>query len=246
MKKLKIVLLVVIVLNLLCINVLADGEIYTFNLEGFQYEFGHGYIDNSFPVSENSSLCITAYKGSRFVDITMLQNGLPDGLYMRDIMSATKLDSDYDWDVHKDEYIPLDKELSYRFIAFYDPNMVVNVKAIAEDGTIKTISFPDQAPILANNRTLLPIRTIAEFYGWTVNWDAETKKVMITGNAIEIEIQIDEGYMWKKSNNRTEMIPLDVPAAILNGRTLLPVRAVSEAMGIAVDWSQEEQCVILK
>lgn len=246
MKRAKIVLLVFLVLNLLCINVLADGEVYSFNLDGFEYEFGHGYIDNTFPVSENSLLYITAYMGSKFVDITELQNGMPDGLYVRDIMSVTELVSDYDWEVHKDEYIPLDKEMSYRFVTFYDPNVVVNVKAIAGDGTTKNITFPDQTPILANDRTLLPIRMIAELYGWTVNWDADAQKVIITGNSIEIEIKINENVMWKKSTNGTQMIHLDVPAVILNGRTLLPVRAISEAMGIVVDWSQEDQCVILK
>lgn len=247
MKITKVFLLLVIVLSLLCINVFADGELYEFNLNGFDYVFGYGAIMDEYPVSDNSVLYIKGYNGSRFVDITSLSNGIPNGLYIRDIMAVSELDSYNNWEVHKDEYLQIDMSFTNNFLYFYDPNVTVKVKAENNTGVNEFISFPDQAPIIANERTLLPIRAIAEHYGWSVDWKAETKCVTIENESVKIEITIGDNLMRViPVEGLKNGISLDVPACILNGRTMLPVRAVAEAMGVTVDWNQEEQCVILK
>jgi len=247
MKFTKVFLSAVIVLSLLCINVLADGELYEFNLNGFDYVFGYGAILDEYPVSDNSTLYITGYNGSQLVDITSLPGGVPDGLYVRDIMSVSELDSYNNWEVHKDEYLEINKSRTNSFLYFYDPNTTVEVKAENSNGASEFIHFSDQTPIIANDRTLLPIRAIAEYYGWSVDWNAETKCVTIENESVKIEVIIGETLMRVTPvNGLKNGIVLDVPAQILNGRTLLPVRAVAEAMGVIVDWNQDEQCVILK
>ena len=247
MKIARVFLLTIIVLSLLCVSVFAGGELYEFNLNGFDYAFGYGMILDEYPVSGNSVLYITGYKGNRLVDITSLPGGIPKGLYIRDILSATTLDSYNNWDIHKDEYIEIDKRYTDDFLYTYDSKMSVKVKAVNSDGASEFIHFPDQAPIIANERTLLPIRAIAEHYGWSVGWNEETQCVTIGNESVKIEISIGSSYMRViPVNGLKDGINLDVPALVLNGRTMLPVRAVAEAMGVTVDWNQEEQCVILK
>lgn len=248
MKFTKVFLSVVIVLSLLCINVLADGELYEFNLNGFDYVFGYGMILDESPVSGNSTLYIKGYNGSQLVDITSLPGGVPDGLYVRDIMSVSELDSYNNWEVHKDEYLEINKSRTNSFLYFYDPNTTVEVKAENSNGASEFIHFSDQTPIIANDRTLLPIRAIAEHYGWGVEWNEETQCVTIENESVKILIYIGDRYNMRviTADGSENSITLDVPALILNGRTMLPVRAVAEAMGVTVDWNQDEQCVILK
>ena len=81
-------------------------------------------------------------------------------------------------------------------------------------------------PIIKNDRTLVPIRFVAESIGAKVNWDNHTQTATIISNADEIKITINSDYMYV--NN--QRIKLDVPAQIIQDRTLIPLRAVSESL----------------
>ncbi len=243
MKKLMVLVMVVCMLGSACMHALAGGEIYTFAINGFEYEFGHGDIQDGYSVADNSSLCIKSYNGSELVDVNTLPNGFPEGIALSRIMEVTQLAPEYNWEIHKNEYIPLNLERTKRFLYLFNSNNSVTVRADRADGTSEFLQFPDQAPIIANDRTLLPIRAIAEYYGWSVNWDEAKKRVTIENTNAKIEVDI--GRTDASVNNGLGYILLDVPALILNGRTLLPVRAVAEAMGVTVDWNQAEGCVIL-
>lgn len=107
-----------------------------------------------------------------------------------------------------------------------------------EDGEITVkidgvdVVFPDQKPILHNDRTMVPLRAIFEALGADVAWDNDTNTAMAKRGDIYILIQIDNTKLIK--NN--ESVELDVPAMLVNDRTLVPVRAISEAFGCKVDW----------
>ncbi|MBR5586834.1 MAG: copper amine oxidase N-terminal domain-containing protein [Clostridia bacterium] len=62
-----------------------------------------------------------------------------------------------------------------------------------------------------------------------------------TKGATEISLQIDSVQMYVNS----DIIYLDVPAKIINNRTLVPVRAVSEAFGCKVNWIQDTKTVVI-
>lgn len=81
-------------------------------------------------------------------------------------------------------------------------------------------------PIIKNDRTLIPIRFVAESLGATVDWDSYNKTATIRLNEDVINITIDLNYMYV--NNKK--IDLDVPAQIIEDRTLIPLRAISEAL----------------
>ena len=99
----------------------------------------------------------------------------------------------------------------------------------------------DQPPIIENGRTLVPLRAIFEALNATVEWNDATQTVTATKDGIVIKVQIGNNIMTK---NGTQ-VPLDVPAKLLNGRTLVPARAVAEAFGCNVDWNEAAQHVII-
>ena len=99
----------------------------------------------------------------------------------------------------------------------------------------------DVAPIIRNERTMLPIRFIAEALGAEVSWDSANKVVTITNADIEIKITIDKGTATVNG----EEITLDSPAFIENDRTFLPLRFVSENLGAEVEWVAETKQVVI-
>ncbi|NGQ97085.1 copper amine oxidase N-terminal domain-containing protein [Brevibacillus sp. SYP-B805] len=103
----------------------------------------------------------------------------------------------------------------------------------------KAISFPDQKPLIMNSRTLVPIRPIAEGLGFKVDWNNTTRTVTITKNKNTVSLVVSQKIA--KRNGQT--ITLDVPAQIVNQRTVVPVRFIAEALDYKVDWEQVTQTV---
>ena len=109
-----------------------------------------------------------------------------------------------------------------------------------KDATIdgKTVSN-DVAPRIVNDRTMLPIRFIAEALGAKVDWIEESQTVKITAENIDISLVIGEDFATVNS----EKIDLDSPSFIENDRTYLPIRFVSEKLGADVKWDDATQTV---
>ncbi len=104
----------------------------------------------------------------------------------------------------------------------------------------KKISF-DQPPIILDGRTMVPLRAIFEALGARVEWNNDTKTVIADRGKTYISLTI--GSTELKINNIIKI--LDVPAQIINDRTLVPVRAISEAFGCAVRWEADTQTVVI-
>ncbi|MBQ7718169.1 MAG: InlB B-repeat-containing protein, partial [Clostridia bacterium] len=99
----------------------------------------------------------------------------------------------------------------------------------------------DVAPIIRNDRTMLPARFVTENLGATVEWIGEEQKVLITKDDMKIEIYIDSDKAYVNG----EEVILDSPAFIENDRTYTPVRFIAETLGVTVDWDEETQQVII-
>ena len=99
----------------------------------------------------------------------------------------------------------------------------------------------DQPPVIKNDRTMLPIRFIAEALGAEVIWDGENRIVTIKSGSTVIEITIDKDTALANGRN----IALDAPAFISGGRTYLPLRFVSENLGAEVEWNGDLRQVII-
>ena len=116
------------------------------------------------------------------------------------------------------------------------------------------VDFEGQPPAIIDGRTLVPVRGVFEALGFEVGWDQYTQTAILwqtgyihhEGEAVEVvttEITITVGRDAFTINDRD--IPLEVPAQNIDGRTLLPIRAVLESIGLNVDWCQETSTVIV-
>lgn len=98
----------------------------------------------------------------------------------------------------------------------------------------------DQAPAIITGRTYVPIRVISENLGAQVEWKASSRQVLITSRTpatvavpanpgADVQIIIDGQILF---------IPKDYGKAYISnlGRTMIPLRAVGEALGCEVNW----------
>ncbi len=97
----------------------------------------------------------------------------------------------------------------------------------------------DVAPLLVNGRTMVPMRAIFEKLGAVVYWDNNTRTAIAQKGNVNVSIAIDDITLYKNG----EPIVLDVPAQLNGGRTLVPLRAVSEAFECDVQWNGDTQTV---
>lgn len=103
------------------------------------------------------------------------------------------------------------------------------------------VDFPDVEPRIENGRTLVPLRGVFEAMGATVDWEHATRTVIAARG--ETRVQLVTGQAEMEVNG--EKVELEVPGRIENGRTLVPLRAISEALGDQVDWDQATRTVII-
>lgn len=99
----------------------------------------------------------------------------------------------------------------------------------------------DQPAVSVNDRTLVPMRAIFEALGAEVEWNENTQTVTGTKNNMTVSITINE----KNILINEEKNEIDVPAQLINNRTMVPVRAVSEAFDCIVKWNGMKNCVII-
>lgn len=72
--------------------------------------------------------------------------------------------------------------------------------------------------------------------------EEETETVVAQKDGQELRIQIDSDTMYKNG----EAVKLDAPARLEGDRTLVPIRAVSEAFGADVAWDEEKEVVEIR
>jgi hypothetical protein len=103
------------------------------------------------------------------------------------------------------------------------------------------IVFSDVAPYIKNSRTYVPIRFIAEELGFDVKWDSKTKKVTMSDGKSTVELTIGSKTMLVNDKKVT----LDAPSEIKDQRTFVPLRAIAEAFGKRVEYSNDYRAVCI-
>ncbi len=102
------------------------------------------------------------------------------------------------------------------------------------------------APLIRNNRTFLPIRSVIESVGGSIEWEESTRTVSIKLAQNSIDLIIDSAEA--KVNGKTQLIDSADPKVspfIQNGRTMLPLRFVGESTNMRVEWQAETQTISL-
>ncbi len=118
--------------------------------------------------------------------------------------------------------------------------LVVGKTSYYVDNQLQTM---DTAPIIKDSRTLLPIRYVAEAIGAKVAWNNTERKVTITLKGTTMELWIGKNYA--RVNGEYKFIDSTntavTPIIIEPGRTMLPLRFVSENLGAKVDWNSSKR-----
>lgn len=94
-------------------------------------------------------------------------------------------------------------------------------------------------PVVENGTTLVPFRDVLEEMGANVQWDAETKTVTCTLGDKSVSLAIGSDVMTTDSGS----VKLEVPAKIIDTKTYVPLRAISEGLGAQVDWNAQTKTI---
>ena len=156
----------------------------------------------------------------------------------------------------------------FRFVPPYGGGMEINMKKVilstlsatmifgglgtanAEDGiTLKVngnVIAADTAPIIVNDRTLVPIRAAAEALNCDIAWDGENRAVTVCDGEKLYFMWIDRPNVFKINTAALEEgYRLDAAPMIYNDRTMIPIRAVAELFGAKVNWLGDERTVTI-
>jgi hypothetical protein len=92
----------------------------------------------------------------------------------------------------------------------------------------------EAAPFIADGRTMIPLRIVAEAFGVDVGWVAQTRTATISGNGVNLSLPLDVSL----PNN------MGTPVSV-GGRTFVPLAHVAEILGATTRWDGEEQTVYI-
>lgn len=113
--------------------------------------------------------------------------------------------------------------------------LLINSPNAFVDGQLVKVDENDDkvVPFIAEgDRTLVPVRFISERFGMDVGYDDASRKVTLSGDGYDIVMTLDSAEYTVNGMKKT----LDVPAKSYNGRTMIPLRAMAEAIGKKVHW----------
>gem|GEM_PF-3563004 len=102
--------------------------------------------------------------------------------------------------------------------------------------------FFDVPPIIEDGRTLVPFRAIGEALGAKIAWEDQAQTITLDMSATKIELKIGDPV----AHVNGESVNLDVPAEIVSGRTLVPLRFVGEYLGAGVQWDGEKRVIAIE
>ncbi len=115
------------------------------------------------------------------------------------------------------------------------------------------VYFADQEPVIKNDFTLIPARGVFEAMNNKVRWDGEKQTVTISSSNNLIRVILTIGSDVMSVYHFTSIMEadqtdytLEVAPQIINDRTMIPLRAISEALGAEVNWDKDEFAAYIK
>lgn len=124
-------------------------------------------------------------------------------------------------------------QMSGHLSYFEDDSILVMLKG-------KYIDF-DVAPVIINDRVMVPMRNIFEALGAKISWMGDTQTIFAVKGSDIITMQVGQDFFFKNE----DVIEIDSPSVIVDGRTLVPIRAVSEALDTEVFYNENTKTVVI-
>jgi hypothetical protein len=105
----------------------------------------------------------------------------------------------------------------------------------------RAIDFGGVPPVQQSNRVLVPLRGVFEALGASVNYDNASQTILAERGETRVQLTLGSAQAYVNGSLRV----LDVPAQARLGRTLVPLRFVSEALGADVQWNDVQRTVLI-
>ena len=106
------------------------------------------------------------------------------------------------------------------------------------------VAWTDVRPYIdENNRTMVPLRVVAEALGMTVSWDAYRREASFSVGTKTLTFPIGSTEAVKEDGTTVKM---DTAAVINANRTYAPIRYLAEYFGYTVDWDAASRTVVIK
>ena len=96
---------------------------------------------------------------------------------------------------------------------------------------------PNSAPFMEKGSVYLPLRDIGELLGTVVYWDSASKTVTMTYPARKVMVKSGSA----QADINGQKVKLTAPVKVINGRTYVPLRFFSEAIGAGVEWKASKK-----
>ncbi|MPM18236.1 hypothetical protein SDC9_64642 [bioreactor metagenome] len=127
------------------------------------------------------------------------------------------------------------QEVSLRFDSIENVDVIPVENVLFKKGNAKF----DTPPVIKEGRTLIPVRAVSEALGAKVEYDDVEKIVTITKDEKVVVFSLTEGTVTVNE----ETVEIDVPAEVMNNRTMVPLRFIAEQLELSVEWDQETQTI---
>jgi hypothetical protein len=202
----------------------------SYSSDGENYEFMDSYVLNPTQYKSFNFMTIPFYEAvtTRYIRIDILVT-TNDGGSKASVHATCSDIQFYETENVQKERLSGEKEI-YK--------LQIGSKDIAvskgEESYTKTI---DVEPFIVEGTTMIPLRGLFEEMGATITWHPENKKITVEADGTKIEFQIENNRVWVNGQRYTTT----VAPRIVNGRTFIPVRFVSEMLGYNVSWEGETQ-----
>jgi len=113
-----------------------------------------------------------------------------------------------------------------------------NIKLIIDQEQVEITP----APIIENGRTLVPIRLISEKLGALVNWEQESRTIHIQKGERSVLLRLDNRLIDFRGVTPIYSLA-DVAPKLIGDRTFVPLRLVSNALGVSIDWDGNSRTI---
>ena len=133
------------------------------------------------------------------------------------------------------------KAISFTVFTLAIANSAFAIDIYYKDKLVPT----DTSPVIEDGRTLVPISSIAESMGAKVKWEKETKTAVIEQESVKLELVLGSKEVSITKDGKKSQLVLDVPAKVIDGRTMVPIRAISEIFGSKVVWDKETSSILI-
>ncbi len=107
------------------------------------------------------------------------------------------------------------------------------------------LSFPDAKPVARNDRTMIPVRALAEALGYTVSFDETTNAAVCDKGGVTVTFPLEGKKYTLTTDGKDRKYTMSSPAFAEDGRTYVPLRDLADAFGCGLAWDAGYDTAVL-